>query len=448
VKIKFLGAAGTVTGSSYVLTSDSGESMLIDLGMFQGPEAIEKLNYEKYDYDTSQLTGAVLTHAHLDHCGRLPFLLKGGFKGNIWMTPPTAELAEIVLMDSAKIAKEDKDQILYDKKLATETAKQFVKVHYRDPFKIGGFNVVFRDAGHILGSASLEITDTKAEGGINKIVFSGDLGNSPEELVCPTELINSADAVVMESTYGGRYHPNDNPMDAIESEINVIENKGGTLLIPSFSLEKTQELLYAIKRLKREGRVKPDTPVYLDSPMAEKATVVYLEQSSFLNEQVQDEIGRGIPFEFPGLTIIRDYKDSKDLQYRTGQVIIAGSGMMVGGRIVNHAANFLPLDTTRLFIVGYQAEETLGRELLEGKKEVVIEGVTIFVKAQVNSTQAMSSHADTGQLLNWLKNINGVKKVFLTHGDDEERKVLAEKIASDLQISDVVLPLLNQEFTM
>jgi metallo-beta-lactamase family protein len=206
VKIKFLGAAGTVTGSSYVLTSGSGESILIDLGMFQGLPELEKSNYEPFNYDVSLLTSAVLTHAHLDHSGRLPILVSHGFKGNIWMTPPTSDLTEISLYDTAKIEKEDRRQVLFDHNLAVQTVLKFETVDYRIPKQIGDFTVTFRDAGHILGSASLEITDGNPDSEIKKIVFSGDLGNTPEDLEQETELIDSADAVVMESTYGDRLH--------------------------------------------------------------------------------------------------------------------------------------------------------------------------------------------------------------------------------------------------
>ncbi len=198
MKIKFLGAAGTVTGSSYVLTSRSGQSILIDLGMFQGVPNIERLNYEVYDYDCSQLSGAVLTHAHLDHCGRLPILLSHGYTGNIFMTPATRDLTELALFDSAKIAKEDKKKILYDRNLAEETVTRFATVEYQAQTRVGDFLVTMKDAGHIMGSASLYVEDTHADSQIKSIVFSGDLGNSPEPLEKATEIFQTADAVVME----------------------------------------------------------------------------------------------------------------------------------------------------------------------------------------------------------------------------------------------------------
>jgi len=432
MKIKFLGAAGTVTGSSYVLTSDSGQAILIDLGLFQGVEEIEQLNYEPYDYDCSQLTGAILTHAHLDHCGRLPILLPRGFKGDIYMTA-ARDLTELSLLDSAKIAREDDKKYLYDRKLALKTFKQFVTKKYREPFKIGDFTVTMRDAGHILGSASLEISN-----GGEKIVFSGDVGNFPEALMRETEMIDNADVVVMESTYGDRLHPSEDPAEMVRAEINAVEKSGGTLLIPAFSLERTQELSHMIGHLKTEGKILAQTPVFMDSPMGNKATEIYKNYPELLNDHVQGELTDGNAFDFPGVSY-------KFIEQSGAKVIIAGSGMMTGGRILKHAEHYLPMAATRLLIVGYQGEGTTGRELLEGKRKVVIEGREVVVAATISETRAMSSHADQGQLLAWLKHIRGVKRVFLTHGEDKSREILAKKISHELGIGDVVRPKLNQE---
>ncbi|CAN5198700.1 MBL fold metallo-hydrolase [soil metagenome] len=448
MKIKFLGAAGTVTGSSYVLTSGSGQSILIDLGMFQGLPEIDELNYKPFEYDCSLLSGAVLAHAHLDHCGRLPILIPRGFKGNIWMTPSTRDLTELSLLDSARIATNEKTKVLYDTDLAEKTLTHFKTVGYRTPFQIGDFRIFMRDAGHIVGSASLEIEDAQANSEIRKIVFSGDLGNSPEDLTQATEMISDADAVVMESTYGDRLHPDGDPIEMLQSEINAIEHLGGTLLIPAFALERTQELLHMIMHLKEDQKIKEETPIFLDSPMAEKATEVYMNYPEIFNTHIQNDLKRGSLFNFPGLEVIFRRPQSEALHRRQGpKVIIAGSGMMTGGRIVGHAARYLPLASSRLLIVGYQGEGTLGRDLMEGKKQVTIEGINIQVMAKVNVTHAMSSHADQQQLFEWLKHIKNVKKVFLTHGEDESRTVLAKKISDELRIRNIALPTLNQEIS-
>lgn len=447
MKIKFLGAAGTVTGSSYVLTSGSGQSILIDLGMFLGTPEIDTLNYDPYAYNCADISGVVLTHAHLDHCGRLPILLSNGFSGDIWMTPATRDLTELSLIDSAKIAKnEEKKHVLYDKTLAEQTFTHFKTINYRRPVTLGNFTITFRDAGHILGAASLEIVDNAADSSIRKIVFSGDLGNSPEDLLHETELIDQADAVVMESTYGDRLHPQDIPEDALLQEILAVEASGGTLLIPTFALDRTQELLHMIMHLKKDGKMKVTTPVYLDSPMAVSATVIYQKYPELFNDHIHKDIALGDPFRSPDLSSVANRNDSMVLHTQPGaKVILAGSGMMNGGRILGHAAYYLPMPTTRLFFVGYQGEGTLGRSIMEGSKLVDISGITVPINATVSNTQAMSSHADQGQLITWLGHMKHVKNVFLTHGDDVPRQTLAKKITEELGITNVILPSMNQE---
>lgn len=449
MKIKFLGAAGTVTGSSYLLTSGSGKSILIDLGMFQGPDHIDRLNFEPYDCDVRTLAGVVLTHAHLDHCGRLPILPPLGFTGQIWMTPPTRDLTELSLLDSAKIAKEDDRKILYDEELARQTIDTFVTTEYGEARELGDFTIILRDAGHILGSAIVEIVDNQPDSDIRKIVLSGDLGNSPEDLLPETERIDAADAVVMESTYGDRLHPDEDPAEVVRGEIQKVESSGGTLLVPAFSLERTQELLHIIMHLKKTGAILPQTPIYMDSPMGRRATMIYKNYPQDFNAHIKSDQRRGSAFDFPGLIVVGRHRESDAIHGEPGpKVIIAGSGMMTGGRILGHAIHYLPILSTRLLIVGYQGEGTLGRQLLEGSKEVVIKGMTAVVAAAVNDTQSMSSHADQGQLMRWLAHIKNVKKIILTHGDDGPRKALSEKISEDLGITDVALPLLHQEIVL
>ncbi|CAN5287699.1 MBL fold metallo-hydrolase [soil metagenome] len=444
MKIKFQGAAGTVTGSSYVLTSDSGESILIDYGMFQGVEdpsatlGASSRNFAPLQCDVSKLFGMVLTHAHLDHCGRIPRLLEQGFNQQIWMTAPTKDITEISLYDSAKINHNNHKKIIYTKIDVENVIKLFRIVSYEEKFSIGSFDITMRDAGHILGSASLEIIDKSAKGNFKKIVFSGDLGNSPQDLIKPTELITNADAVVMESTYGDKDHPEGNPSDSIQSEINIVEKEGGILLIPSFSIERSQEIMHIIYHLKKSGRIKNETTILFDSPMAEKVNKVFEKYSGLYNNEFKEDFTNNDPFEFPGLL-------SRSQEEIEPKVIIAGSGMMSGGKIVGYAAEYLPIKSTRLLIVGFQGEETLGRTLLSGKKLVDIEGERITVNATINDIRTMSSHAGQSQLMKWLKNINGVQKLFITHGEDEPRKILSVKIKNELNITDITLPKLNDE---
>ncbi len=242
-QIKFLGAAGEVTGSSYLTTSNSGIDFLVDLGLFQGAEEIEKQNYLPLSFNPFEVGVVFLTHGHLDHCGRLPLLLKNGFRGNIFMTKASKELVELQLRDSTRIAQRDKDKIsLFSPKDVDRTLRQIQTTEYNQEIDIAGLKVTFRDAGHILGSSSIEIEDRAAQNGIRKMVFSGDLGNSPSEVLQPTYLFSEADAVIMETTYGDRLHPLDDHGETIQREINTIEQTGGTLLIPAFSLDRTQHI--------------------------------------------------------------------------------------------------------------------------------------------------------------------------------------------------------------
>lgn len=439
MKIKFLGAAGTVTGSSYLLASDSGEQILIDLGSFQGPPEIEELNFNPLQIEYPALLGVILSHAHLDHCGRLPLLVQHGFTGNIYMTSPTRDLTELSLLDSAKIHRMDNVQkILFNKVHVSQVVEKMLTVPYHREFEIGPFRILFRDAGHIIGSASVEIVvDGK------KVVFSGDLGNSPEDITMPTETIDSADVVVMESTYGDRNHPPGDPADVLREEIAEVSKNTGVLLIPAFSLERTQELLHMLHH------IHPSMPVYLDSPMGQKATLIYEKYKPLMNAEIRADFKGNNPFVFPFLRASHSRRDSMDALHAPGpKVVIAGSGMMTGGRVMSHAAELLPLKSTRLLIVGYQGEGTLGREILQGAKDVKIAGKPVHIEANIRDTQTMSSHADQSQLLSWLQAISGVKKLFLTHGEDGPRAALKDKIISTIGISDIALPILNEELTV
>lgn len=446
MKIKFLGAAGTVTGSCYQLTSESGDSILVDCGLFQGPDYIEKYNYSPFECDASSLSGAILTHAHLDHCGRLPILINKGFKQSIWMTGPTYDLTEISLFDSAKINTEDTSkEALYQKDDVSRLLEHFKTTDYGKTFSIGCFSITLYDAGHILGSGSIEIVDESSTGKNKKIIFSGDLGNTPQDLIRPTQYIIEGDIVVMESTYGDRTHPEENPSEIIKSEINIIEEKGGVLLIPAFSIERSQEVLHRIFHLRKEGKIKEGTRVYFDSPMAQKVTEVFEKFKELYNEELIADFQGGDPFHFPELIASQNRGDSANISlFSEPKIIIAGSGMMSGGRILGHALKYLPLSSTRILFVGYQSDGTLGREILRGQKQVSIEGNSIYINASVNQTQAMSSHADQPKLLSWLKNIKGASKIFLTHGEDNSREALCEKIKTKLEISDITLPVFNQ----
>lgn len=451
-QIEFLGAgSGEVTGSCYVLTAKDDNQALVDFGMFQGDHEITKKNLEPLSFNASGLQAVFLTHAHLDHCGRLPLLIYAGFKGKIYMTGPTKRFVEIILEDSARIAEKDTSKTpLYTNEEVWKVIKMIEVIKYDQIVTIGSFSAIFKDAGHILGSSSISVTDT-SDPKDNTIIFSGDLGNTPQSIVRPTEYFDKADYVVMESTYGNSSHPKEDVSAILQDEINTVEKSGGTLLIPAFAIERTQEVLHLIHHLKEDGKVSADTPVFLDSPMGINATTVYMDFKEFYNDEIKSHTN--IPFNFDGLLITYEGWESRKIKKETGaKVIIAGSGMMSGGRIMHHALNYLSDKNTRVLFVGYQAEETIGRKVLEGVGQVTIEdrkGLHIVpVKAHIREIKTLSSHADQPRLITWLSHIKGVKKVFLTHGELPQQETLTEKIKEELKITDIILPKLGETYTL
>lgn len=440
--IQFLGACGMVTGSSYLLTGENGEQILVDLGMFQEKEELSKLNYEPLLFDATKIAGVLVTHAHLDHSGRLPLLVKAGYKGKIYMTRATHMLTALVLADAAKVATEDLDKKpLYTLDDVDSVLQLIEEIAYDEVFSLGSMSVVFRDAGHILGSGSIEVTDETNKG----IVFSGDLGNTPEDMIGPTEQVKKAEYVVVEATYGDRLHREEDPSAVLQEEINEVEKSGGVLLIPSFSIERAQELLHRINHLKNSKKIDEGTKVFLDSPMAIRATEIFRRSPELYNRELTKELKTDDPFGFPGLAMTGSVEESRGILLSPApKVIISGSGMMHGGRVLHHAINYLGDPKTRLLLVGYQAPETLGRRLLNGEKKVVIYNQEVIVNAHIREIEAMSCHADQKKLLKWLGRIKEVKQVFLTHGEDEARRVLGEKIKLEIGLQNVVLPVLNQ----
>lgn len=412
--------------------------MLIDCGMFQGPEEVEKKNRDPFGFNPGTISNVILTHAHLDHCGRLPMLVNQGFGGHVYMTPATKDLVELSLLDAAKIQVDDKDEPLFDESDVEQLLNQVRLVKYHERFVVEDFQVRLLDAGHILGAASVVF---KQKGADKTIVFSGDLGNSPQGLIRPTDLVKKADTIVMESTYGDRNHPEENPEELLAEHIATVEDSGGTLLLPTFSLERTQEVLHIIDHLKKDGKVKNKTAVFLDSPMAIRATRIFGKYPKLYSHELQKHALKDDPFDFPGLVLTQRNRESQNIdKHRGPKVIVAGSGMMSGGRILRHAARYLPQKDTLLVFVGYQAIETLGREIQEGSHEVVIDDKLVEVNGQVHTVTGLSSHAGQTGLIKWLEHIQGVKKVFLTHGDHEARRVLKNILHMRDEGLEVVLP--------
>ncbi len=412
--------------------------------MFQGKPEEVGMNSVKPEIEFVNLSAVLITHAHLDHCGRLPMLVNYGFKGPIFMTEATKALMDLVLTDSAKLAREEEAKaVLYTDDEVVEVLKQIKTVEYDKPFMVGEFKVTFLDAGHILGSSSILIEEN-ATG--KTIVFSGDLGNTPEPLLLPTEMVKKADMAIMESTYGDEFHGRREEIEDLKKIIQKAEREKGVVLIPSFSIERAQELLFIFDQLKKEGDMAQETPVFLDSPMAIKATQVFRDYPELYSKRLQLQVKSDDPFDFPGLMVCDSIEKSKQIKNYDGtKVIVAGSGMMSGGRVIHHAINYLGDSRTQLVIVGYQAEGTLGREILDGNKRINIWGNSIDIKAEVLEIKTMSAHADQGQLLDWLKKIGGLKEVALVHGEDLARLVLGEKIHLELPDVKVILPIVNQE---
>ncbi len=436
VKIDFLGAAGTVTGSSYLVTSENGSRILVDLGLFQESGWVTEFNFEPLPFDATTLDGVLLTHAHLDHCGRLPLLAKAGFTGNIYATAATKDITTLSLIDAAGLAEDEKDHPpLFTIDDVEKIAPHIIPVVYDREFSVGNFLVTYHDAGHILGSSSISVTEKKTN---TTIIFSGDLGNTPEDLIKPTEFFDSAQAVVMESTYGDGEHIKEDAMAMLQQEINTIESTNGVLLIPAFSIERSQEILHRIGVLKREGKVLNATPVFLDSPMAIEVTQIFEKYPNLYNKEMTKEKH---PFTFENLTLTKTVEESKNILTVDGpKVIIAGSGMMSGGRILHHLDNYISNPSTRILFVGYQAEHTLGRFVLNGAKEIRLYYHQVPVAATISKISSLSSHADQPKLLDWLKEIKDVKKVFITHGEDMQRTALKEQIQKKLGLQDVFLP--------
>ncbi len=445
MQISFHGAAREVTGSCHLV--DTGKTrFLVDCGMFQGGRFAEKKNYDNFGFNPAELDFVILTHAHLDHCGRLPKLCLERFTGPIYCTAPTRDFAEIVLRDSARLilseAKADGHAPLYrasDVDLMVASCKTF---DYHQLQQVApDVAIRFYDAGHILGSAFVEVL---LGAGLNqqRLVFSGDLGNPPVPLLRETEFISGADVVVMESTYGGRIHePAPMRRQMLQEVFSRTINAGGVLMIPAFAIERTQELLYELNQLV-ESRAVPPADIYLDSPMAIAATEVCKKYPELYNDESKALIKSGDDlFNFPNLHFTAGKLSSKQIDKNNrAKVIIAGSGMANGGRILFHLKRYLSQAKNQVLIVGYQAEGTLGRALLDGAEFVRIEGSSVAVKAQVTAIGAYSAHADQPKLLHWIKMMTAPKpkKVFLVHGEAKAAEMVADGLTQKLNVSSVI----------
>ena len=475
MKIQFCGATTGVTGSCHLITTEN-HKVLLDCGQFQGGKAQEELNYEEFPFDPSEIEYVILSHAHIDHCGRIPLLVKRGFRGQIYCTDATADLLNIMLIDSGHIHEQEAEwknkknlragrptvEPLYTQKDAEESLKYVKPVLYDQLIELNDeMRIVFNDAGHILGSGEIELwVSEKAEGSseesVSKIVFSGDLGVMDRPILRNPTIIKKADYIIMESTYGNRNHP-DNAMDVNHLVDIICETaaRGGNTVIPSFAVGRTQELIFELNRIyenKNDPRSKQleKLKVYVDSPMASAATEIFKKNAQVFDEETKDYISRGDnPLEFENLKFTQSTEESQWLNVdREPKVIISASGMCEAGRIRHHLKHNLWDARNSIIFVGYQAEGTLGRCLIEGEKEVSLFGESVQVNAKIHNLEGFSGHADLNGLLDWLKGFQKPpRQLFLVHGEPEVKVEFAKTIKEEVGF-DAIPVNVNSEYEL
>jgi len=435
MKLTFLGATQNVTGSRYVLEVN-GRKLLIDCGLYQERQFRDR-NWEPFMVPPREIDAVLLTHAHLDHCGLLPKLVREGFKGPVFCTRATAEIAKIVLLDSARLQGEDAEHKvrrhkregregphpvmpLYTVEDAEAVFGMFRTCHYEEAVNVAdGVEAMFRDAGHILGASSIRVTVSE-NGQTRTVVFSGDVGQWDRPIIRDPGPFDAADYVLCESTYGDRLHgPSENIKQELCGIVNHTRSQGGNIVIPSFAVERSQEVLYYLNELLLEGCI-PSLMTIVDSPMAIKVTEVFKKHPELFDAEMTEHLYDGeSPFDLPGLMLCRTRRQSQAVnQIRGTAVIIAGSGMCTGGRIKYHLRENITRPESTILFVGYQAVGTLGRRIVEGEKEVRILGKTYPVAAQIKQIHGFSAHADRDELLRWLSALKQPRHVFITHGEE------------------------------
>lgn len=461
MQLSFHGAAGGVTGSCHLL--DAGPvRLLVDCGFFQGSREMREENGRDFGFDPAAIDFLLLTHAHLDHCGRIPLLVKQGFRGKVVCTGATRELAELVLMDTARLQEEDVERAkrhrgrsdryrdlpeepLYDSLDVEEALKRFtVEASYGQPLQLAeGLRVTFQDAGHILGSASVLV-----ETGGRRIVFSGDLGSPHHPIVRDPEPCPAADVVVMETTYGGRTHRG--VMETAAEFFQVVSDavgSGGNVVVPTFALERAQEVVYGIREGLEHKRLPAGLRVFLDSPMATTATEIFRKHAECFDQHALNVLKERDPFGFEGLSFTRDRLESKAINdVRRGAVILAGSGMCTGGRVMHHLEQLLPRPECAVVFVGYAANGTPARALIEGAKTLRLFGQEVPVRAKIHTINGFSGHGDHDTLLKWHEGSGPKARTFLVHGEPKASQALAQALAAQGRRTEI--PELHQVFDL
>ncbi len=434
LKLTFAGGTGSVTGANFLLEGE-GKKFLVDCGLSQGTKLADEKNWDPFIYDPQSIDILFITHGHIDHIGRIPKLFYDGFEGEVYSTVPTKDIAELMLEDTANILGHSDNELLgkiYSPAILEKVFKHWKVVEYHEAVTIGPFSFRYLDAGHILGSGMLELIYNG-----KKILFTGDLGNSPSPLLPDTEAVKDVDYLLMESVYGDRNH-----IDRVERrnrlEATIEDNfrRKGTLIVPTFSLERSQELLFEIDQLVENDRV-PQMPIFFDSPLGIRLTKVYRQHSKYFNAFAQKIIGTGSDiFNFPGLKFTLLTEESKEIvKAPNPKIVIAGSGMSNGGRILHHEAHYLPMTNNTILLTGYQSQGTLGRLIQDGAETVRINGNDIPVKANVVFIDGYSGHKDSDHLIQFVEQFaDRVKQVFVAMGEPKSSMFLAQRLRDYLGI--------------
>jgi metallo-beta-lactamase family protein len=434
LKITFAGGAGSVTGANFLIEGD-GTKFLIDCGLEQGTKTAEENNWAPFSYDVSTIDMLFITHAHIDHIGLIPKLIYEGFKGKIYSTIPTKEITELMLNDTAHILGKGENEMLkqiYTDANIKHAMSVWQVVDYHQDIVVGNMVFRYRDAGHVLGSGMVELIYNN-----KKIIFTGDLGNSPSPLLKDTETLKNVDYMIMESVYGDRNHiARDKRREMLEEIIEENYKRKGALVIPTFSLERSQELLFEINELVENKRI-PVMPIFFDSPLAIRLTKIYRQYGQYFNDFARKQLKDGDDiFNFPGLhsTLLTD--ESKDIVKEPNpKIIIAGSGMSNGGRVLHHEAHFLPDFNSTLLLTGYQGYGTLGRVIQDGAKSVRINGQDITVKANISFINGYSGHKDSDHLIEFVESTaNSLKAVYVVMGEPKSSLFLTQRLRDYLGV--------------